>query len=79
MQSRCEQDYAQSKFCLKQIQTTPQIRNILDEIATEGLFRVFITPQDGSEKQDCEVAAAKRSIGNYASEFKGQPQIAFGG
>ncbi|MEA5550954.1 ISNCY family transposase [Anabaena cylindrica UHCC 0172] len=33
----------------------------------------FITPQNGSQKQDCEVAAAKRWINNYASEFKNQP------
>jgi hypothetical protein len=33
----------------------------------------FITPQDGSEKQDCEVLAAKRWISNYAPEFKNQP------
>ncbi|MBA2749570.1 MAG: ISNCY family transposase [Tatlockia sp.] len=33
----------------------------------------LITPQDGAEKQDSEVAAAKRWINNYASEFKNQP------
>ena len=33
----------------------------------------FITPQDGHEKQDCEVAAAKRWLKNHSSEFKGQP------
>lgn len=41
MHSRCGQDNAQSKFCLTRIPTTPQIRNILDEIAASGLFRVF--------------------------------------
>jgi hypothetical protein len=29
----------------------------------------FITPQDGSGKQDSEVAAAKRWVNNYTSEF----------
>jgi hypothetical protein len=32
----------------------------------------FITPQDGCEKQDCEVAAAKRWITHHAEEFQGQ-------
>lgn len=31
----------------------------------------FITPQDGSEKQDCEQNAAKRWISNHASLFAG--------
>ncbi|MHC5756154.1 MAG: ISNCY family transposase [Nostoc sp.] len=157
MHSRCGQDNAHNLFGLKRIPTTPQIRNILDETAIEGLFRVFtwvyhrlqrdgylkpyqclgghllvtldgtqyfssqtihckccssrthkngtvtyfhrailpvivapgqpqvislapefITPQDGSEKQDCEVAAAKRWINNYASEFKNQPVTLLG-
>jgi Transposase DDE domain len=33
----------------------------------------FITPQDGCEKQDCEVAAAKRWITTHGAEFRGQP------
>ena len=33
----------------------------------------FITPQDGHEKQDCEVAAAKRWVATHASTFVGQP------
>ncbi|MDZ7970859.1 MAG: ISNCY family transposase [Nostoc sp. DedSLP03] len=157
MHSRCGQDNAQSLFGLTRIPTTPQIRNILDEIAASELFRVFtwvyqalhrggylkpyhclgshllvaldgtqyfnsqtihceycssrthkngtvtyfhsailpvivapgqsqvislapefITPQDGSEKQDCEVAGAKRWISNYASEFKNQPVTLLG-
>jgi len=157
MHSRCGQDNTQSLFGLKQIPTTPQIRNILDEIAAKGLFQVFtwvyqrlqrfgylkpyqylggnllvaldgteyfssqsihceccssrthkngtvtyfhsailpvivapgqsqvislvhefITPQDGSEKQDSEVAAAKRWISNYAPEFQGQPVTLLG-
>jgi len=41
MHSRCGQDNAQSLFGLTQIPTTPQIRNILDEIAARELFRVF--------------------------------------
>ena len=32
----------------------------------------FITPQDGCEKQDSEVAAAKRWIDTYGAEFRGQ-------
>ena len=38
----------------------------------------FITPQDGFQKQDSEVAAAKRWISNYASEFKNQPVTLLG-
>jgi hypothetical protein len=38
-----------------------------------SLVPEFITPQDGSQKQDSEVAAAKRWISNYAPEFKNQP------
>ncbi len=38
----------------------------------------FITPQDGTEKQDCEVAAAKRWINKYAPEFKSQPVTLLG-
>jgi hypothetical protein len=151
MHSRCGKDNAQSLFGLIQIPTTPQIRNILDQIAAEGLFRVFtwiyeelqsgghlkpyyclnghllvaldgtqyfssqtihceccssrthkngtvtyfhsailpvivapgqsqvislapefITPQDGAEKQDCEVAAAKRWVSKYVPEFNNQ-------
>ncbi|MBW4477636.1 MAG: hypothetical protein KME54_12370 [Tolypothrix brevis GSE-NOS-MK-07-07A] len=41
MHSRCGQDNAQSLFGLTQIPTTPQIRNILDEISASGLFQVF--------------------------------------
>jgi len=152
MHSRCGKDNAQSLFGLSKIPTTPQIRNILDKIATVGLFQIFalvyqalersgylksyqclgghllvtldgtqyftsetihcancssrthknssvtyfhsailpvivapgqshvislapefITPQDGCEKQDSEVAAAKRWIDTYTSEFKNQP------
>jgi hypothetical protein len=32
----------------------------------------FITPQDGCEKQDSEVAAAKRWIATHGAEFRGQ-------
>nr|WP_232432108.1 ISNCY family transposase [Chamaesiphon minutus] len=32
----------------------------------------FITPQDGHQKQDCEVAAAKRWLKTHAPEFQGQ-------
>lgn len=32
----------------------------------------FITPQDGSEKQDCEMAAAKRWMTTHAPDFAGQ-------
>ena len=32
-----------------------------------------ITPQDGCEKQDCEVAAAKRWVSTHASAFTAQP------
>lgn len=38
----------------------------------------FITPQDGSQKQDCEVAAAKRWVTTHAPDFKGQPLTLLG-
>ena len=41
MHSRYGKDNAQSLFGLTKIPTTPQIRNILDEIAAQGLFQVF--------------------------------------
>ncbi len=33
----------------------------------------LVTPQDGHEKQDCEVAAAKRWISTYAAQRTPQP------
>ncbi|WP_221633291.1 hypothetical protein [Microcystis aeruginosa] len=41
MHSRCGQDNAQSLFGLTRIPTTPQIRNILDKLAAQGLFQVL--------------------------------------
>lgn len=38
----------------------------------------FITPQDGHEKQDCELNAAKRWVTNYAGLFEGQPVTLLG-
>ena len=38
----------------------------------------FITPQDGNEKQDCEVAAAKRWLSVHAQTFTGQPRTLLG-
>jgi hypothetical protein len=156
MQSRKGKDNAQSIFGLEQIPTMLQIRNVLDKIAAEELFKVFnkiyqalqregylkcfnylgglmialdgtqyfssekihcekcssrnhkngkvsyshtailpvivcpdqsqvislapefITPQDGNEKQDCEVAAAKRWLNNHVQEFKGTPITVLG-
>jgi hypothetical protein len=152
MQSRCGQDNAQTLFGLAQIPTTPQIRNILDQLAATLLFGVFeqvyralrqagylqpyhclgghllvtldgtqyfssqkiecqrcstrthkngrvtyfhsailpvivapdqsqvialapefVQPQDGTDKQDCELAAAKRWVQAHAKQFTGQP------
>lgn len=152
MQSRCGTDNAQTLFDLVQIPSTPQIRNILDQLAASLLFGVFeqvyralrqagylkayqclgghllvtldgtqyfsshkigcqgcstrthkngrvthfhsailpvivapgqpqvialspefIHPQDGCDKQDCEVAAAKRWVQTHAGQFAGQP------
>ncbi len=42
MHNRHGQDNAQSLFSLRQIPTTPQIRNILDKLVAKELFRVFI-------------------------------------
>jgi len=157
MHSRHGKDNAQALFGLEQIPTTPQIRNILDQMAAVGLLGVFrwvyhalhqggwlrpyhclgghllvaldgteyfrsqkihcchcssrtpkngrttyfhsailpvivapqqsqvialapefITPQDGSEKQDCEVNAAKRWLNTHACEFTGQPVTLLG-
>lgn len=33
----------------------------------------FVQPQDGTDKQDCEVAAAKRWMQFHAQQFRGQP------
>jgi hypothetical protein len=33
----------------------------------------FVQPQDGTDKQDCEVAAAKRWMQSHAQQFRGQP------
>jgi len=38
----------------------------------------LITPQEGYEKQDCEVAAAKRWVTTHASNFAGQPVTLLG-
>jgi hypothetical protein len=38
----------------------------------------FITPQDGSDQQDCEVAAAKRWVSTHANQFIGQPVTLLG-
>jgi hypothetical protein len=38
----------------------------------------YITPQDGHEKQDCEIAAAKRWITAHAEELSGQPVTLLG-
>ena len=152
MQSRCGQDNAQTLFGLGQIPTTPQIRNILDQLGAtllagvfERVYRAlgqqgylqpyqclgghlfvtldgtqyfssqkihcqqcstrthkngrvtsfhsailpvivapgqaqvialapeFVSPQDGSDKQDCEVAAAKRWLQADVGQFAGQP------
>ena len=152
MQSRCGQDNAQTLFGLGQIPTTPQIRNILDQLGATLLFGVFervyralgqqgylqpyqclgghwlvtldgtqyfssqkihcqqcstrrykngrvtsfhsailpvivapgqaqvialapefVSPQDGSDQQDCEVAAAKRWLQAHVGQFAGQP------
>jgi hypothetical protein len=42
MRSRRGQDIAQSLLGLEQIPSSPQIRNLLDEVAAVGLFKVFI-------------------------------------
>ena len=54
-------------------------RAILPVIVAPGQTQVislapeFITPQDGCEKQDSEVAAAKRWVATHRAEFRGQP------
>ena len=44
-----------------------------DQESVISLPPEFITPQDGSEKQDCEQNAAKRWIATPATWFEGQP------
>ena len=157
MQSRRGQDNARSLFGLEQIPSSPQIRNLLDQVAAAGLFEVFfqvygalrrggylqpyqqlaghllvaldgteyfrsqkvhceccssrthkngsvtyfhqailpvivapgqtqvialapefLTPQDGHQKQDCEVAAAKRWIRTQAARLRPQPLTLLG-
>jgi hypothetical protein len=59
-------------------------RAILPVIVAPGQSQVlalapeFITPQDGSDKQDCEVAAAKRWLSAHAQQFTGQPVTLLG-
>ena len=151
MKSRCGQDNASNLFGITDIPTVEQIRNVLDEIKAQGLFKVFewvyralreqgylkgyqtrgknllitldgtqyyssqkvscpccssrkhkngqvtyfhsallpviiapnkeavislapefITPQDGSEKQDCEQNATKRWINQHQELFSDQ-------
>ncbi|CAO5004712.1 hypothetical protein [Microcystis aeruginosa] len=43
----------------------------LDQELVISLPPEFITPQDGSEKQDCQQNAAKRSIASHSSWFEG--------
>jgi hypothetical protein len=43
-----------------------------DQQSVFSLAPELITPQDGSDKQDCEQNAAKRWISNHASLFAGQ-------
>jgi len=38
----------------------------------------FVVPQDGHDKQDCEIAAAKRWISHYQHLFTGQPVTLLG-
>lgn len=42
-----------------------------DQSEVISLAPEFITPQDGSEKQDCEIVAAKRWINSHVQEFTG--------
>lgn len=44
-----------------------------DQESVISLPPEFITPQDGSEKQDCEQNAAKRWIASHANWFEDQP------
>jgi hypothetical protein len=59
-------------------------RAILPVIVAPGQSQVialapeFITPQDGSDKQDCDVAAAKRWVSTHANQFIGQPVTLLG-
>lgn len=49
-----------------------------EQTAVISLPPEFITPQDGSEKQDCELNAAKRWVTNHAALFQGQPVTLLG-
>jgi len=57
---------------------------ILSVIVTPGQSQVislapeFLTPQDGCEKQDSEVAAAKRWVATHGAELRGQPVTLLG-
>ncbi|MFT4589582.1 MAG: hypothetical protein ACI8QF_003697 [Limisphaerales bacterium] len=53
MQTRRGSNNAQTLFGIEDIPCDSHIRNILDPLEPE-----FIVPQDGTEKQDCEINAA---------------------
>lgn len=59
-------------------------RAILPVIVAPGQTQVIslapelLTPQDGCEKQDSEVAAAKRWIATHRAKFRGQPMTFLG-
>jgi len=44
-----------------------------DQPQVIALAPEFVKPQDGFDKQDCEVAAAKRWVQAHAGQFVGQP------
>jgi hypothetical protein len=48
------------------------------QVQVIALTPEFISPQDGAEKQDCEVAAAKRWMRTHAQQFAGQPLTLLG-
>ncbi len=73
---------AQTLFNMDEIPSDNHIRNLMDEVPPSEAYPMFhyvfdgikvislppefITPQDGHQKQDCENAAAKRWIKQYA-------------
>jgi hypothetical protein len=72
MHSRYGQDNAQSLFGLMRIPTTPQIRNILDEIAANRLFRVFTWVYPSSARSLYPIETFKQVVGRTASHSKEQ-------
>ncbi len=83
MQKKHGKNNATSLFGVHKIPSTNQIRNLLDTVPSAvtpvivspnqsqviPLPPEFIQPQDGHEKQDCELAASKRWLKQWGKDY----------